>query len=51
MEAILVPLKLKYRVYRSFNFGTYTSRTGNSNGKLKNKGKTLVPRKRAYGPF
>lgn len=30
LEPYAYPLKQKYRVYRSYNFGTYRSRTGNS---------------------
>lgn len=29
---MLIPLKLKYRVFRAYKFGTYRNRTGNSHG-------------------
>lgn len=45
----LMPLKQKYRVYRSFNNGMYKSRAGNSHPPLvKHPGGI---RKRAYGPI
>lgn len=45
------PLKQKYLVNKSYNFGTYRSRTGNSNGITPKKRENSRPRKRAYGPF
>lgn len=46
---ILMPLKQKYRSYRSFNNGMYKSRAGNSHPpKPAHPGGT---RKRAYGPI
>jgi hypothetical protein len=59
-----IPLKLKYRNPNSrrlrrqfdpdggtlvFNGGTYKAKTSNSGHSIKPK--TLIPRKRAYGPF
>lgn len=32
---ILLPLKLKYRVYRSYQGGKYVGRTGNTHGPKK----------------
>lgn len=44
-------LKAKYRVYRSFNFGTYRARTGNSHGptpKRSKSGQGDGARRRSY---
>jgi hypothetical protein len=47
--AALMPLKLKYRTYRSFNFGSYKNRTGNSHGGNKpGTSQGSGPRRRAY---